>query len=183
MKQVHQDIIDARAEGKPRVNLFQFHFSQGTLNISDSPFDMTAEGVTYSSSGLVLKVGEIASKTSLINVNKSITLSGADQSLIAVILGETQVNREFIQRVAYLNDDWTLIQTPYLEWQGVMTSMTSDGNPLRPKITVATSTIFDDFDRRVNRTTSVASQQSHFPLDTGMRYASETKEEIKWGTK
>jgi hypothetical protein len=183
MRNVHQDVIDARAQGKPRADLYQLHFAQGTLYTTDAPFDISSGGITYISSGDVLKITELTTKVRLVNVNKSITLSGVDQALVSIILNESQTNRTFTQHTAYLNEDYTIIQTPYLEWQGIMTSIKSSGNPEKPTIVINTSTIFDDFDRRVNRTTTLASQQSHFPLCTGMRYASETTEEIKWGVK
>ncbi len=183
MKNVSQLIIDARAEGKPRINLFQFHFAQGVLNSTDAPFDVTVGGVTYLANGLVLEVGSIQSKTEPANLKKTITFSGADYSMMSIVLSLPQINRQVIQYQAYLNDDYTIIDTPYLEWQGLISDINSDGSLKSPKITIDTSTIFDDFDRRVNRTTTLASQQSHFPLCVGMKYAGEVNEKIKWGAK
>jgi hypothetical protein len=183
MKDVSQLIIDARADGKPRIDLFQFNFAQGVLNITDAPFNVTVGGETYLGNGLILKVGGIQSKTELVNLKKTIDLSGSDLSIISTILSASQVNRQVLQYQAYLNDDYSIIDVPYLEWQGIITNIDSDGSIQSPKVTINTSSIFDDFNRRVNRTTSIASQQSHFPLDTGMKYAGEVNEHLKWGFK
>jgi hypothetical protein len=184
MKDVSQLIIDARAAGKPRIDLFQFHFAQGVLNITDAPFNVTVVGgETYLGNGLILKVGGIQSKTELVNLKKTIDLSGSDLSIISTILSASQVNRQVLQYQAYLNDDYSIIDVPYLEWQGIITNIDSDGSIQSPKVKINTSSIFDDFDRRVNRTTSIASQQSHFPLDMGMKYAAEVNEQVKWGFK
>jgi hypothetical protein len=183
MKNVSQDIIDARAQGKPRINLFRFYFAQGTLDLTDAPFNVPVGGVTYLGNGLVLKVGDMVTKIEPVNSKKTITFSGSDYSIISTVLSLSQVNRQVIQYQAYLNDDYSIIDAPYLEWQGIISNINSDGSKTAPKVTIDTSTVFDDFDRRVNRTTSMASQQSHFPLCQGMKYAGEVNEQIKWGSK
>jgi hypothetical protein len=181
MKDVSQLIIDARAQGKPRINLLRFYFAQGVLNVTDAPFDVPVNGITYLGNGLILKIGGIQTKTELVNLKKTITFSGSDLSIISTVLSASQINRQVLHYQAYLNDDYSIIDTPYLEWQGIISDVKSDGSKKSPKVTVDTSNVFDDFDRRVNRTTTLASQQSHFPLCVGMKYAGEVNDQIKWG--
>lgn len=182
MRNVDPLIIAARANGQPRLKLVDIEFAQGTLSITNAPSAIDiAGGNTYLPGGLILSIPDIESKTTLVNVSKTLVFSGADPNLISSILGASQINRAVKEYDLYLNDDFSHIGSPVLNWSGIINKMFSDGKPKNPRVTIETSTIFDDFDRLVNRTTTMASQQRHFPNDTGMRFASEANKEVKWG--
>lgn len=185
MKTENAGITQARLDGEPEILLIEFYFSQGTLYVTDAPFDFDYDGNTYLGNGSIMTVGKIKSTVKLSNQKKNYTFSGADQSMIATVMGASQINREVIERRAYLNhhpiNGYVLVDVPVLEWQGIITRSTIKTHHERPLVTIETGTLLADFDRRVNRSTTVASQQRHFPNDTGMRYASETEKEVKWG--
>ena len=178
-------ITQAKADGKPEIILIEFHFAQGTLYLCDQVFDFDYNGNTYLGSGLLLKTNKLKSTVALSNLSKKYELSGADQALVAAIMGATQINREVIQYRVYLDVNpvagYTIIASPELEWQGIITGIKASSDIKKPRVYIETGTIFSDFDRRVNRSTTPASQQAHFPLDTGMRFASETNKKIRWG--
>ena len=187
MATVNPLIVQAKAEGKPEILLIEFHFAQGVLYLCDQPFDFPWGGHTYLGSGILLKTQKIKATIALSALKKNYDLSGADVSIVSAITGATQINREVIERRLYLNNDsiggYSIIADPVLEWHGIITDIKASSNPRKPSVTISTGTILSDFDRRVNRSTTTASQQSHFPLDTGMRYASEVNKEVKWGIK
>jgi hypothetical protein len=187
MADLHPLIIQAKADGKPEILLIEFYFAQGTIYVCDQPFDFDWGGNTYIGSGILLKTEKIKSTVALSALKKKYDLSGADISIVAAVVGAPQTNREVIERRVYLDTDLTngysIISDPVLEWQGIITDITASSNPAKPSVVISTGTILSDFDRRVNRSTTTASQQAHFPLDTGMRYASEVNKEVKWGIK
>ena len=180
-------ILQAKIDGKPEILITEFHFAQGTMYVCNQPFDFEWDGNTYLGSGVLLKTKRIKSTVELSALKKDSEMSGADASLVAAVLGATQINREVIERRVYVENDssngYSIIASPALEWQGIITGIKVNSDRSRPRVFISTGTILSDFDRRVNRSTTTASQQAHFPLDTGMAYASEVNKEVKWGLK
>lgn len=185
MQDYSQAIIDGYAEGKPKIKLVQLDFAQGTLYLTTAPFDHVWNSNNYLGNGLLLKLSESSAKTQLSSLSKNITFSAVSSTIRALVLGQSQVNREVIIHEVLLDGDdingFTMIDQPILEWQGIISSIKISDDKKSPKVEISTTGVFDDFDRRVNRITTVASQQRHFPNDTGFRFASESNKEIKWG--
>lgn len=183
MRDVHPDTESAINNGAPEIILLRVNFAQGDLFFTDAPFDVynPADGNTYEGGGALMSVSKVSTKTHLVKTTKTIKFSGVTNTIKSLILNQTQVNREIIEYKAVLDDNYQIVGDVFIEWQGIITKLKSKGDKKKPFVQITAGGVMDDFDRRVNRMTTSASQQRHFPADTGMRFASETNKEIKWG--
>jgi len=88
------------------------------INITDCSFDLTSSvsgsSVTYSASDFIMGVSNHTEETDITKSSVSISLSGADQTFISVVLNENVINDSVTIFRGLLADDNTLIADPFL---------------------------------------------------------------------
>jgi len=167
-----------KASNRP-VHLFEFDFNPW-IYMTDAGIDVVWNGHTYLPSQALGFSG--VSETSQLLVNTcTVTLSGVDQQVVALLLQETYLNRKMKVRVAMLNESLQVIADPVLIFDGRMD---------RPSVSIEDGTTvcsvdgvshWADFERRSGRHSNDTEQRKHFTGDLGFFQVAVLPEEIYWG--
>jgi hypothetical protein len=100
-----------------------FNFVSGMVRLTSWDQDITFGGNTYQSIGKFAGFSDFEEGTDLTSSSLTFTLSGVDSSIMATALTEKYHNRDASMWVGWLDATNTLVDTPYLLWEGSMDSM------------------------------------------------------------
>ncbi len=162
------------------VELVYLGISTGTY-YTDHYKDLTFDGNTYTASSLFLGSSEVQ-ETVDVSVNTlSLKFSGADTTIISLLLNNNYMNKPAKVYRGFLNDSQALIADPFLLFDGRISSFTLEENATTSSINVIITSHWADFEKQKGRKTNTGSQKLHFPNDVGFDYASQAVQDIKWG--
>lgn len=163
--------------------LIKIEFDGVTFAVTDAPFEIEHNLITYLPSDLIIGTGDIK-KTAETKVNDiTLTFSSVDQTITALMLSNGQIGREvMVYRVYFYKDNLNQDQT-YIEELaiGETAGFTNSSNTEASAITLNVSSLFADWQRKSGRVTTNASQQRFYPLDKGMEWANAVQDDLKWG--
>ena len=111
----------------------------------------------------------------------SLTLSGADQTFISVVLNENVVNDSVDIFRGFLDDSNALISDPFLLYRGKIDSFDISESDKSSVVGLQIVSNWADFEKKSGRKTNNTSQQRFFNGDVGMDFSSQTVQDIKWG--
>jgi len=155
------------------------------VNFTDNSFDLTSSvsgsSVTYSASSHFLGISDFTEQTDVSKSSISITLSGADQSFISIVLNENVINDIVTIHRGLLADDNTIIADPFLLYKGTIENFEIQEQATSSSLALSIVSHWADFNKRNGRKTNNTSQQRFFSSDLGMDFASESVLDIKWG--
>mgnify|MGYP000739720512 CR=1 FL=1 len=155
------------------------------INITDCSFDLTSSvsgsSVTYSASDFIMGVSNHTEETDITKSSVSISLSGADQTFISVVLNENVINDSVTIFRGLLADDNTLIADPFLLYKGNIESFEIQEGEKDSTVALSIVSHWADFEKKNGRKTNNTSQQRFFSTDVGMDFSSQTVQDIKWG--
>ena len=155
------------------------------VNITDCSFDLTSSvsgsSVTYSASDFIMGVSNHTEETDITKSSVSISLSGADQTFISVVLNENVINDSVSIFRGLLADDNTLIADPFLLYKGNIESFEIQEGEKNSTVALSIVSHWADFEKKNGRKTNNTSQQRFFNTDVGMDFSSQTVQDIKWG--
>ena len=155
------------------------------VNITDCSFDLTSSvsgsSVTYSASDFIMGVSNHTEETDITKSSVSISLSGADQTFISVVLNENVINDSVTIFRGLLADDNTLIADPFLLYKGNIESFEIQEGEKDSTVALSIVSHWADFEKKNGRKTNNTSQQRFFSTDVGMDFSSQTVQDIKWG--
>ena len=155
------------------------------VNITDCSFDLTSSvsgsSVTYSASDFIMGVSNHTEETDITKSSVSISLSGADQTFISVVLNENVINDSVSIFRGLLADDNTLIADPFLLYKGNIESFEIQEGEKDSTVALSIVSHWADFEKKNGRKTNNTSQQRFFNTDVGMDFSSQTVQDIKWG--
>ena len=155
------------------------------VNITDCSFDLTSSvsgsSVTYSASDFIMGVSNHTEETDITKSSVSISLSGADQTFISVVLNENVINDSVSIFRGLLADDNTLIADPFLLYKGNIESFEIQEGEKNSTVALSIVSHWADFEKKNGRKTNNVSQQRFFSTDVGMDFSSQTVQDIKWG--
>jgi hypothetical protein len=155
------------------------------VNITDCSFDLTSSvsgsSVTYSASDFIMGVSNHTEETDITKSSVSISLSGADQTFISVVLNENVINDSVSIFRGLLADDNTLIADPFLLYKGNIESFEIQEGEKDSTVALSIVSHWADFEKKNGRKTNNTSQQRFFSTDVGMDFSSQTVQDIKWG--
>jgi len=155
------------------------------VNITDCSFDLTSSvsgsSVTYSASDFIMGVSNHTEETDITKSSVSISLSGADQTFISVVLNENVINDSVSIFRGLLADDNTLIADPFLLYKGNIESFEIQEGEKDSTVGLSIVSHWADFEKKNGRKTNNTSQQRFFNTDVGMDFSSQTVQDIKWG--
>ena len=87
------------------------------VNFTDCSFDLTSSvsgsSVTYTSSDFFMGISEFSEQTDITKASIKLTLSGADQTFLSLVLNENVTNDEVTIFRGLLNSSNALIADPY----------------------------------------------------------------------
>lgn len=155
-----------------------------TITWSDFHRDVDWNGSTYSAGGDLLGFDGLEEASDIAVSSVTVSLSGADKSIISTFLSNYYFNRRLTIHLAIFDDNDELIPDPVLLFEGRMSRPQVDEDPEQPTcvISVEASNQFSDFERKPGRHTSSNEQRAFFPDDLGFEYATEKDRTLTWGS-
>jgi len=155
------------------------------VNITDCSFPLTSSvsggSVTYSASDHLIGISDFSEQTDVSKSSISLTLSGAEQTFISVVLNENVINDTVTIFRGLLADDNTIVADPFLLYKGSIENFEILEQPNSSTLTLSIVSHWADFSKKNGRKTNNASQQRFFSTDVGMDFSSQTVQDIKWG--
>jgi hypothetical protein len=163
------------------AHLFEAEFDAGTLRLTDALFDLDYGGNTYTATQL-LGHSQIQETRSVLINKVTVTLSGVDQSIIAIVLADDFLNRPARIYTAFLDADHTIIDvTKKVEGRLDAPRILTDPGSGSCSVGIDIVPRHSDFARNPGRRTNNADQQIHFPGDKGFEFVTEIPEKVFWG--
>ena len=157
------------------------------VNITDCSFSLTSSvsgaSVTYSASDFILGISEINEQTDIGKSSLTLSLSGADQTFISIVLNENVINDSVDIYRGFLNDSNALIADPFLIYKGKIDGFTINESDKDSTVNLSIVSHWADFEKKNGRKTNNTSQQRFFSTDVGMDFSSQTVLDLKWGRK
>lgn len=154
---------------------------------TDNSFDLTSSvsgsSITYSASNFFLGISDFTEQTDVSKSSITLTLSGADQTFISIVLNENVINDVVTIHRGLLADDNTIIADPFLLYKGSIENFEIQEQDTSSILSLSIVSHWADFNKKNGRKTNNTSQQRFFSADKGMDFASETLLDIKWGKK
>ena len=155
------------------------------INITDCSFPLTSSvsgsSVTYLASDFIMGISDHSEQTDISKATLKLTLSGADQTFISVVLNENVINDSVTIFRGLLADDNTLIADPFLLYKGNIESFEIQEGEKDSTVGLSIVSHWADFEKKNGRKTNNVSQQRFFSTDVGMDFSSQTVQDIKWG--
>ena len=155
------------------------------VNITDCSFPLTSSvsgsSVTYSASDFILGISNHTEETDITKSSVSISLSGADQTFISVVLNENVINDSVDIFRGFLDDSNALISDPFLLYRGKIENFEIQEGEKDSAVGLSIVSHWADFEKKNGRKTNNTSQQRFFSGDLGMDFSSQTVQDIKWG--
>lgn len=155
------------------------------VNLTDCSFSLTSSvsgsSVTYNASDFILGISSINEETDISKSSLSLSLSGADQTFISIILNENVINDSVDIYRGFLDSSSSLIADPFLIYKGKIDGYTINETDKDSIVNLTIVSHWADFEKKNGRKTNNTSQQRFFSTDVGMDFSSETVLDIKWG--
>ena len=164
------------------ATLVQINFSS-VIRITDWGRSVTALSNTWASSANFIGVGDVTESQELRVNDLSLTLSGVDQTYVAIFLSKNYIDVPINIYRAILNDSDAVIGAPILIFDGIMTGYAIEDTENESKVTVDMASHWKDFEKENGRRTNHNSQQLYFAGDKGFEFAPKSIKDLKWGRK
>ena len=163
------------------VELVYLGISTGTY-YTDHYKDLSFGGDTYTASSLFLGSSEVQETADVAVNTLTLKFSGADQTIIALLLNNNYMNKVARVYRGFLDDSQTLIADPFLLFDGRISNFSLEENATTSSVNIIITSHWADFEKVSGRRTAENSQKLHFSTDKGMEFASKTAQKIKWGS-
>jgi len=164
------------------AHLFEFRFNP-TVYMTDAWRELTWSGNTYLASKYPLQMSGIPESSELLVNSITVSLSGVDQVIVALLLQESYFDRRVRVHKVLLDEALSIIPEPVLIFDGRMNRPVIQVSPDDGSVVCAVEcvSIWTDFERRPGRHTNDAEQQSYFPGDRGFEKVGRIPATIFWG--
>jgi len=136
---------------------------------------------TYSSSGHLKGITNVSETNSPTKNTLALSLSGVDQTYVAIALNENIINKEVKVWRGFLDDSNALISDPFLLFYGTIDDFKINDTTTTANLVLTISSHWGQFEKTSGRQTSSNSQQRFFSGDLGMEFTALTVRDIKWG--
>jgi len=155
-------------------------------NITNAPWDITHNGITYNAVGALLSFEAIEENSNFDIEQLNIVVGGIEpmpadnEPFIKVILSLDYVDRPVaITRVYFNMDsqvDGVLLYSGYINSVVALSGIGEDG----ASVNIQTSNNWSNFGKRTSRFTNDSSQQSTFPGDLGFEFSKQVQKQVEW---
>jgi hypothetical protein len=163
-------------------HLIQLDFST-VIRITDWNRNVSALSNTFLTSAHLLEIGESAESTDPRINSLQLTMSGVEQSYVALFLGQSYIDVRGRIWKAVLGPDDAIVGAPFVVFDGRVASYSITDGDTDSTVAIELSSHWKDFELRKGRRTNRGSQQHYFPSDTGMDYSGVVVKDLKWGKK
>jgi hypothetical protein len=110
-----------------------------------------------------------------------VSLSGVDQTYIAIALNENIINDNVFIYRGFLDSNLALISDPFLLFYGTIDEYKISDNTTTASINLTVTSHWGNFSKTNGRTTTDNSQKRFFSSDKGMEFSALTVRDIRWG--
>ena len=166
------------------INLMEFQNIGGTNTyITDAPIDITYNSNTYTSLGQLLGMTDIVEEEDLKIETIDITLSAIDTDLVKLFLDYDYIDRRGLVHRAVMADDYSLVGTPILVFDGRLDQprVAEDFAARKATLGISASSHWSDFEAVGGRHTNDTEHQILYPGDDFFAPGAETQKDVKWG--
>lgn len=163
------------------VHLLELDFDPW-IYLTDAGTNLSYNGNTYLASQF-LGFSSISETSDLLVNSVTVSLSGVDQAVVAILLQESYLNRKMKIRTAMLDAAYAIYADPVLIFDGRMNRPTVSVDTDNGTALCAVEGVshWTDFDRRGGRHSNDAEQRKFFPGDKGFAQVPVIPEQIFWG--
>ena len=165
------------------IHLLEIVLDSGTIYLTDAYKPLSWSAHTYTALGHLLQFDRVE-ETAVMQVNNTtIVLSGVDQTMYALFLGEHYVNRKAAIYLGFLDSTGALLVDPVKILDGRLDEPFIDEDPDSGTATVGVRVInqWSDYERINGRQANHNSQKHLFSDDKGFVHAHKVEQPITWG--
>ena len=166
------------------VLLIEIEFST-PVYLTNASFDITSSvsgtSRTYASNGHLRGITGVSETNKPTKNSLALTLSGVEQTYIALALSENIINKEVYVYRGFLDANQALIADPFLLFYGTIDEFKITDNTNTATLSFNVTSHWGNFSKKSGRTTSDNSQKRFFSGDKGMEYSALNLVDIKWG--
>lgn len=163
-------------------HLIEFEFSSGTLYLTEAGHDITYAGQTYLANGILLDMDNPKFTKEMRVGEVKIGLTAVDQSSIAILLNNNQINRDVNVYRAYLDPATDqVIPDPILIHRWMITGFDVSEDGSESVVALGLASEWADWKKPGGIRTTDASQKRHYPDDDIFEFATAIKPALKWG--
>lgn len=181
------DNVGSTINKRSYINLVELLFDT-PIRITSSMRDIIYNSETYTALGQLLSIGKVRKELKINNSNTIISLSGVDQSLISAFLSENPANArvKIYGGWTAFTSSWLFVNgapNPLLLFEGFIDNFTIQENYKNGLSTISLRCVnhWAALDRSNGRRLNNEDQQRLFTSDTGLMFAAEIIEDIRWG--
>jgi hypothetical protein len=167
------------------IHLVNISLAGNNLAFTENSFPLTSSvsgsSTTYLSSGVLLDASNVTESQG-VNVSRfSLTLTGVDQTYIALALQNNIIHDEVKIFRAFLNSSNSIIADPFLLYHGFINSFQIVDNNNTATIKFDLESYFANAGQVNGRITNDSTQQRFFANDKGFEYSDQIIKDLKWG--
>lgn len=151
-----------------------------TVRLTDNGYDIDWNGEEYLADGLLLGMDAPRFTTELRIGEIQLAFTAVDQTMVAMMLGQNQINRYVYIYRSYL-EDGEIIPNPILMHAWMITGSDVSDTKDSSQATTSMASEWADFEAPRGRRSTDASQRRFYPDDKGFEFATQVKKDIKWG--
>ena len=166
------------------VLLVELGFST-PVYLTNASFDIissvSGSSRTYLSNGHLKGITGVSETNAPSKNSLVVSLSGVDQTYIAVALNENIINDNVFIYRGFLDSNLAVISDPFLLFYGTIDEYKITDTTQTAKLNLTVTSHWGNFSKTSGRTTSDNSQQRFFSGDKGMEFSALTVRDIRWG--
>lgn len=163
------------------VLLARLDFASGIVRATSAPFNIEAEGETYTGIGNLGTISAVPEGAELQSYAVELTLSGIPAELVSLALADQYQGREARLYLALLDDGHRVIGAPLLIFRGQMDTLDIELGQTAT-LRLAVQSRLADWERPRLRRYTQEDQQADYPEDKGFEFVPQMVEKtIYWG--
>ena len=167
------------------VHLININLGSSNLACTENSFPLTSSvsgsSTTYLSSGVLLDVSNVTESQGVQVSRLNLTLTGVDQTYIALVLNNNVIHDEVKIFRAFLDSSGSIIADPFLVYHGFINSFQINDSTTSSVLKLDLESYFANSGQVNGRITNNTTQQRFFSGDKGFEFADQIIKDLKWG--
>lgn len=157
-------------------------FDSGTLNFWTGYGDITANGETWTGAGTIMAFSRTNEATDLSANGMTVTFTGLESSIVAILLGENYRSRIAKIYLGALGDDNLPVSDMYQIFAGRMDVMVLQENGQTATIAITIENVLIDLERPRARKLTNEEQLKRYAADSSLSGVAQLQDrQIAWG--
>lgn len=176
------NVAAAMASDSQRMaHLLQIGFDT-PVYITDWSHNLPYGGNTYEAGGHLIQISPVDETAEIRTGGINVTLSGVNQTYVAVVLGQNVTNKPVVLRRVWLDASGQIIDGEAVTlYDGSVDTHAIQDRDGESQISLQIASHWSDFERRAGRRTNSNSQQLYFGDDLGLEFSPTIDQDLPWG--